>query len=65
MPVPPSDPQATQAVITVLAVIVAGWCVVYWRTALRVILILVLVLAVYGAVIGIHAVSSLMTTQHH
>ena len=40
-------------------------CVVYWRTALRVILIAVLALAVYGAVVGIHGVSSLMAAHHH
>jgi hypothetical protein len=65
MPVPPTSPQDTQAAITVLAVIVAGFCVVYWRTALRVILIAVLALTVYGAVVGIHDVSSLMAAHHH
>ncbi|MGH3291389.1 MAG: hypothetical protein ACRDP7_06260 [Trebonia sp.] len=65
MPVPPTSPQDTQAAIAVLAVIVAGFCVVYWRTVLRVILIAVLALAVYGAVVGIHGVSSLMAEHHH
>jgi hypothetical protein len=65
MPVSPPNPQNTQAVIAVLVVIAAGFCVVYWRTALRVILILVLALAVYGALVGFHGVSSLVTAHHH
>ena len=65
MPVPPASPQDTQAAITVLAVIAAGFCVLYWRTALRVILVLVIALAVYGAIVGIHGVSSLMAAHHH
>jgi hypothetical protein len=63
MPTPPS-PQDTQAAIAVVAAILIGGCVIYWRTALRVLLIAVLVLAVYGAVVGIHGVSSLMTHHH-
>jgi hypothetical protein len=62
MPVPPSNPQDTQAAIAVL--IAACLCVIYWRMALRVILIVVIALAIYGAVIGIHGVTSLMA-QHH
>jgi hypothetical protein len=65
MPIPPTNPQDTQAAIAVLAAIAACICVVYWRTALRVILIAVLALAVYGAVVGIHGVSSLMAAHHH
>jgi hypothetical protein len=64
MPVPSSNPQDTQAAIAILVAITAGLCIAYWRTALRVILILVLVLAVYGAVIGLHGLSSLITTHH-
>jgi hypothetical protein len=65
MPVPPTSPQDTQAAIAVLAAIATCICVVYWRTTLRVILIAVLALAVYGAVVGIHGVSSLMAAHHH
>ncbi len=65
MPVPPTNPQDTQAAIAVVAAIAAGFCVAYWRTALRLILIAVLALAVYGAVVGIHVVSSLMAAHHH
>lgn len=64
MPVPPASPQDTQAVIAVLAAIAAGLCVVYWRTALRVILILLLALAVFGAVVGADGVSSLIAAHH-
>jgi hypothetical protein len=65
MPVSPSTPQDTQAAIAVLAVIIAVWSVVYWRTALKVIFILLLVLVVYGAVVGFHGASSLLATHHH
>jgi hypothetical protein len=65
MPVPPANPQDTQAASAVFAAIAAGFCVVYWRTALRVIFIAVLALAVYGAVVGIHGVSSLIAAHHH
>lgn len=64
MSVPPSNPQDTQAAIAVLIAIATGCSVIYWRTALRVILIVVLIFAVYGAVIGIHGVTSLMATHH-
>jgi hypothetical protein len=65
MPIPPANPQDTQAAIAVLAAIAAGFCVAYWRTVLRVILIALLALAVYGAIVGIHSVSSLMAAHHH
>jgi hypothetical protein len=65
MPVPPANSQDTQAAVAVLAIIAAGFFVVYWRTALRVMLVVVLALVVYGAVVGIHGVSSLMTAHHH
>jgi hypothetical protein len=65
MPVPPTSPQDTQAAIAVIVAIAAGWCIAYWRTALKVILIVVLALAVYGAGTGIHGVSSLITAHHH
>lgn len=65
MPVPPTNSQDSQAAIAVLAVIAAGFCVAYWRIALRVILVAVLAFAVYGAVVGIHGVASLMAAHHH
>ena len=60
MPVPPSNPQDTQAAIAVLIAIIACLCVAYWRTALRMILIVVIALAVYGAIVGIDGLTSLM-----
>jgi hypothetical protein len=64
MPVSPNNPQDTQAVIAVLIAITACLCVAYWRTALRIILFVVLALAVFGVVAGIDGVTSLMA-QHH
>jgi hypothetical protein len=64
MPVPPGNPQDAQAAVAVLVAIAAGCCVVYWRTALRVTFIMVVILAVYGAAAGIDGVSSLMATHH-
>jgi small-conductance mechanosensitive channel len=64
MPVPPSNPQDTQAAIAVLITITACFCVAYWRTALRIILIVVIAVTVFGAVAGIDGVTSLMA-QHH
>lgn len=63
MSVPPTSPQDTQAAIAVLLLIGAACCVVYWRTALRIILILVIALAVYGTVIGVGDVRSLLTAH--
>jgi fructose-specific phosphotransferase system IIC component len=63
MSAPPTDPQNTQAAILILTVIASGLCVFYWRTALRVILILVLALIVYGTIAGLHGLSVL--TTHH
>ena len=50
MPVPPTNPQGTHTAIIVLIAIVACLCVAYWRLALRVILIVLLALVIYGAV---------------
>jgi hypothetical protein len=64
MPALPANPQDTQAAIAVIVAITAGFVVVYWRTALRVILIVMLALAIYGAVVGVHGLSSLVTAHH-
>jgi hypothetical protein len=60
MPVPPSNPQGTHAVIAVL--IVLGIClgVRYWGTALRIILVIVIGVAVYGAIVGFEGLRSLI-----
>jgi uncharacterized membrane protein YdbT with pleckstrin-like domain len=64
MPVPPSNPQDTQAAIAVLIAIAACLCVAYWRMALRVILVVLIALAIYGAVTGIEGVTSFMASHH-
>jgi len=64
MPLSPSNPQHIQAVITVLIAIAAWLCVAYWRIALRVILVALIGLAIYGAVAGVEGVTSLMATHH-
>jgi hypothetical protein len=53
MPVPPNQPQDTQTVWVVI-IFLACLCVVYWRTALRVIVVALVVLAIYGAITGLH-----------
>ena len=60
MPVPPTNPQHIQAVIAVLIAITAWLCVAYWRIALRVIFVVLIGLAIYGAVAGVEGVTSLM-----
>jgi ABC-type branched-subunit amino acid transport system permease subunit len=60
MPVPPSNPQDTHTALAVLISIAACLCVAYWRTALRLILIIVIATTVYGIVVGMHGVTSLM-----
>ncbi len=65
MSVSSSTPQDTQAAIAVVVVLLAGWSVVYWRTALKVALIVVLALVAYAVIIGFHEASSLLATHHH
>jgi hypothetical protein len=64
MPVPTSNPEDTQAAIAVLIAISACLCVAYWRTTLKVVVIIVLALTIYGAVVGIEGATSLMTAHH-
>ncbi len=50
---PPLDPGP----VILLAVLIASLCVIYWRTALRIVAIAIISLAVYGAVLvfeGLH-----------
>ncbi len=65
MSVSSSTPQDTQAAIAVVVVLLAGWSVVYWRTALKVALIVVLALVAYAVITGFHEASSLLATHHH
>ena len=64
MPVPTGNPQDTQTAIVVLIAIGACLCVAYWRVALRVILVLLLALTIYGVVAGIEGATSLMAVHH-
>lgn len=53
MPPTPNHPQDIQTV-TVLAVLIASLCVIYWRITLRLIAIAIIGLAIYGAVLALH-----------
>jgi hypothetical protein len=53
MPVPSNHPQDTQAILVVITFL-ACLCVVYWRTALRVIVVALVALAIYGTITGLH-----------
>ena len=64
MPVPTSNTEDTQAAIAVLIAISACLCVAYWRTVLKVVLVILLALTICGAVVGIEGVTSLMAVHH-
>jgi predicted RND superfamily exporter protein len=64
MPVPPSSPPDNHAAIGILITIATYFVVSHWRTALRVILVVVIALAVYGAVAGLHGAPPLMASHH-
>ena len=64
MPVPTSNPEDTQAAIAVLIAISACLGVAYWRTVLKVVLVILLALTICGAVVGIEGVTSLMAAHH-
>lgn len=53
MPVPSNQPQDIQTIMVVV-IFLACLCVVYWRTALRVIVVALVALAIYGAITGLH-----------
>jgi hypothetical protein len=55
MHVPAPQPQNSQA-MAVIALFVAALCVRYWRTALRLIVIAVIALAVLGLIVGLHGI---------
>jgi len=52
MPAPPPQPQDNEAIL-VIVLFLACFCVVYWRTVLRVIAIVFVALAVYGIIAGL------------
>ncbi len=64
MSVPPSQPQDTMTVIAVLVIFAAVLAVAYWRTALRVVLIVAIALAVYGAIAVVYGLASVMAAHH-
>jgi hypothetical protein len=64
MPASPSNPQDTQAAVAFLIIFAACLCAVYWRIALRVILIAAIALAIYGTIVGVDGVSSLVSAHH-
>jgi hypothetical protein len=53
----PNQPQDIQTV-TVLVVLMASLCIIYWRITLRLIAIAILALAIYGAVLALHGLHS-------
>jgi hypothetical protein len=53
MPVPSASPQDTNAIL-VIALIVAGFCAFYPKTALRLIAAVLIALVAYGLIIGLH-----------
>jgi hypothetical protein len=57
-----SQPQDTLTVIAVLVMIASALTVAHWRTALRVVLIVAIALAAYGAIAVIYGLASVM---HH
>jgi hypothetical protein len=59
-PMPTGNPHDAQAAIAVLIAISTCFCVTYWRTVVRVLIIAAIALAVFGTVIAIEGVRSLM-----
>lgn len=53
MPAIPSHTPDIETV-TVVAILIASLCVIYWRTALRLIAIALVALAIYGAVLAFY-----------
>jgi hypothetical protein len=53
MAAPHGQPQDIQA-IAVLAVLIGSLCVIYWRIALRIFLIALIGLAIFGAALAVH-----------
>jgi hypothetical protein len=52
MPVPSNHPPDTQTIWAVI-IFLACVCVVYWRTAIRVIVVTLAALTIYGAIAGL------------
>ncbi len=54
MPVPSPQPQDNQAIVMIVLFLTV-LCVIYWRTALRMIAIMLIALAVLGLIAGLHS----------
>ena len=65
MPLPPSNPQDTQAAIAVAVAVIAAWAVFYWRTALKVAVLVILAVIAYGVIAGLLDASSLLAAHRH
>ena len=53
MPLQSPQPENSQAIIMVV-ILVAILCVIYWRTALRVVAVIVIATTVLGVIAGLH-----------
>ncbi len=60
MLIPTNDPS-NQAAIAVIVFIAVAVCAAYWRTALRVLLIAAVAIAVYGVIVSIQFLSALVS----
>jgi len=61
---PSANLQDTVAAIATLATIGAALCVRYWRTALQVVLVIVIAFAFSGVAVVIYGLAWLMTRVH-
>lgn len=52
MPVPPTSQDSHGLLVVIL--VLAAVCVIYWRLAIRLFVIVMIALAVYGAIAGLH-----------
>jgi hypothetical protein len=64
MPVLPSNPQGAQTAVSILIAVAAYLFVAHWRVVLRVIFVVVIALAVYGAVAGVEGSTPLIAPHH-
>lgn len=65
MPAPPNDPHDTATAIAMIVAFIVCLSAIYWRTAVKVILIAALALTIYGTVVGIDTVTWVLAAHHH
>lgn len=53
MPVPPTSPHDSHSIM-VAVLFIAALCVMYWRMAIRLLAIILIVLLVCGVIAGLH-----------